>query len=73
MALGARLDWPVKKTIVSFPISLKENSKRISGNLMNLLGTQNNDIGAAAQTLPTRVRLSMRRRLGNKQVVDNCS
>lgn len=35
-----------KKNIVNLPITLKENSKRISDNLMNLLGTQNKDISA---------------------------
>ena len=38
---------------------------------MNLLGAQNKDIRAAAQTSLTRVRLRMLRRLRNKQVVDN--
>ena len=62
--LSTRHDWPVKNAIVDLPIRLKENSKRISGKSKSPLGAQNKDIGAASQTLLTRVRLRMRRRLG---------
>ena len=42
---------------------MKGNSKRISGNSFGPLGAQNKDIGAALQTLLTKVKLSLRRRL----------
>ena len=38
-------------------ISVKENSKRISGNSFSPLGAQNKDIGAASRTLLTEVKL----------------
>ena len=50
-----RYDWPFKKRIVNLPINLKGKSKRISGNSGN--------IGAVSQTLLTRVRLWLWRRL----------
>ena len=62
--LSTRHDWPVKKAIVDFPIKLKGNSKRTSGNLLSLLGAQNKDVVAASQTLLTEVRLRLLRRLG---------
>ena len=49
-------DWPVEKGTVEMLISLKGNSKRTSGNSLNSLGAQNNDIAAASQTLLTEVR-----------------
>ena len=62
--LSTRHDWPVKKAIVDFPIKLKGNSTRTSGNLLSLLGAQNKDVVAASQTLLTEVRLRLLRRLG---------
>ena len=52
-----RRDWPVKQAIVNLPIRWEGNSKRISGNLLNLLLAQTKDIGAASQTLLTAVKL----------------
>lgn len=51
-------DWHVKKAIVDLPVSLKENSKCTSGNSLSPKGAQNKDLGAALQTLLTKVRLS---------------
>ena len=62
--LSTHHDWPVKKAIVDFPIKLKGNSTRTSGNLLSLLGAQNKDVAAASQTLLTEVRLRLLRRLG---------
>ena len=45
------------------PISMKRNSKRISGNSFTPLGAQNEDIGAAWQTLLTEMKLRLRRKL----------
>ena len=45
------------------PISMKRNSKRISGNSFTPLGAQNKDIGAAWQTLLTEMKLRLRRKL----------
>ena len=60
---------------MDLPIRLKANSKRISGNSVisgSLLGTQNKDFGDASQTLPTGVKLRLRRRHGNpRQSVDS--
>ena len=61
--LSTRHDWLVKNAIVDLPIRLKGNSKRISGNSLSPLGTQNSDIAAAWQTLVTEVKLRLRRRL----------
>ena len=36
-----------KKVIVDFPISMKGNSKRTSGNSLSALGAQSKDMGAA--------------------------
>ena len=36
--LSTRHDWLVEKTIVVFPIRMKENSKRTSGNSLSPLG-----------------------------------
>jgi len=36
--LSTRHDWPVEKTIVVFPIRMKENWKRTSGNSLSPLG-----------------------------------
>ena len=58
-------NWPVWKAIVNSPISLKGNSKRISGNPLSPLGAQNKDIGAASQTLLTWLRSTLRHRLPN--------
>ena len=51
--LSTRHNWPVKIAIVDLPISLKGNSKRISGNSLSPFGAQNKDISAAWQTLLT--------------------
>ena len=58
--LSTHHDWPVEKTIVVFPIKMKENSKRTSGNALG----QNKDLGAASQTLLTERKLCLGRRLG---------
>ena len=42
---------------------MKGNSKPISGDWLCPLGAQNKDLGATSQTLPTEVKLSLRRRL----------
>ena len=55
-------DWPVEKAIVDLPVSLKENSKRVSGNSSSPLGAQNKDYGASSETLLTKVELRLRRR-----------
>ena len=52
-----RRDWPVEQAIVDLPIRLEGNSKRISGNSLNLLWAQNKDIDAASQTLLTAVKV----------------
>ena len=44
-----RRDWPVKQAIVDLPIRLERNSKRISGNSLNLLWAQNKDHGSVVQ------------------------
>ena len=56
-------DWPVKNDIVEMPIKMKGNSKRTSGVSLSPLGAQNEDLGAALQTLLTEVSLRLRRRL----------
>ena len=61
--LSTRLDWPDIKAIVDLAMRLKRNSKRTSGNSLSPLGTQNKDIGAVSQTLLTKVKLRLRRRL----------
>ena len=61
--LSTRHDWLVKNAIVDLPIRLKGNSKRVSSNSLSPLGAQNNDIGAASQTLVTEVKLHLRCRL----------
>ena len=43
--------WPVNKSIVNLPITLKGNSKRISGNSLSILGAWNKDMGTSLQTL----------------------
>ena len=45
--LSTRHDWTLKKAIVHLPISLKGNSKRISGNSLSSLGAQNKNLGSA--------------------------
>ena len=62
------------------PISMKGNSKHISGNSLGPLGAQNKDIGAASQTLLTKVNLRLRRwlhltiipraRMGSESIVN---
>ena len=61
--LSTRNDWPVKNAIVDLPIRMKGNSKQTSSSALNPLGAQNNDLGAASQTLLTKVTLLLRRRL----------
>ena len=60
--LSARHDWPVKKLLFSWLISLKENSKRTSGNSSSSFGALNKGLDAALQTLITWVRFCLRRR-----------
>ena len=38
--LSTHRDWPTKKAIVDFPIRVKVNSKRISGNSLSPLRAQ---------------------------------
>ena len=64
-------DWPLEKAIVSFPISMKGNSKRISSNSLSPLGAQNKEIGAALQTLLTEVKLRLLSRLPQGQFPDD--
>ena len=42
--MSKRHDWPFKKAIVRFPISLKGNSERISGNSLSPLGPGSHDL-----------------------------
>ena len=56
-------DWLVKKATVNLPISMKGNSKRTSINLLSPLGAQNIDLSATSQTILTKVKLCLRRRL----------
>ena len=62
--MGKCHDWPVKDAFVYLPIRLKGNLKRISGDLLSLLGAQNKDISAASQILLTGVRLHLQCGLG---------
>ena len=70
-------DWPVKEAIVDLPNEMKGNLKRTSGNSLSLLGAgggggvlQKGDIGQAAlQALLTRIRLCLRCRLPNHDLV----
>ena len=41
---STRHDWPVKNAIVDLPIRLRENSRRVSGNLLSPLRAMNKDI-----------------------------
>ena len=61
--LSTRHDWTVKKAIIDWPIRMKRNSKRTSSNSFSPLGSQNEDLGAASQTLLTEVKLRLWRRL----------
>ena len=56
-------DWLVKIATVNLPISMKGNSKRTSINLLSPLGAQNIDLSATSQTILTKVKLCLRRRL----------
>ena len=56
-------DWPVKNVIVDLPIKMKGNSKRSSCNSLSPLGVQNKDLVAASQTLITKVKSRLRRKL----------
>ena len=58
-----RHDWPAKKAFVDLPIKMKGNSKHTSGNSLTPFGAQNKNISAASQTLLTKVKLHLRRRL----------
>lgn len=53
--LSNRNDWPVKNATVDLPIRMKGNLKHTSGNSLSLLKAQNNDLGAASQTLLTTI------------------
>ena len=56
--LSTRYDWPVKRAgFVDLPISMKGNTKRISGKSLSLLWAQNKDIDTASQKLLTEVKL----------------
>ena len=56
-------DWLVKKAIFNLPISIKGNSKRTAINLLSPLGAQNIDLSATSQTILTKVKLCLWRRL----------
>ena len=58
--IGFGAPW---KALWIFPIRIKGNSKRISGNSLNPLEAQNKELGVASQTLLTEAELSLRRRL----------
>ena len=52
--------------LLKMPLSsCQSNTKRPSGNLLSPLTAQNKDLGAASQTLPTKVKLRLRGRLVN--------
>ena len=53
----------LKKAIVDLPISMKGNSKLISGNSLSPLGAQNKDFDAVSQKFPTGVKWRLRCRL----------
>ena len=53
-----RHNRPVRKAMVNLPIKMK-------GNSWSPLGAQNKDIGSSSQMLLTKVKLRLRRRLGN--------
>ena len=59
--LRTRHDWPLKKAIVDLPIRLKGNSKHTCCKSLSLLGSQNTDLVATAQTLLTEVKSRLRR------------
>ena len=61
--LSTRHDWPVNKGLGDLPIRMKGNSKRTSRKSLSPLGAQNNDLGAASQTLLTEAELRLQRRL----------
>ena len=65
--LSTRHDWPVKNVIVDLSIKMKGNSKHSSGNSLSPLWAQIKDLGAASQTVPTEVKLRLRRRLGEER------
>ena len=65
--LSTRHDCPVKtRAIFNLPIKLKENSKHTSGSSLSSLDAYNKSMGSGSQTLLTRGRLRLRRRLSNK-------
>ena len=53
--LSTRNDLTVKNAIVDLSISLKGNSKSISGHSLSPLGFQNKDISAFSRMLQTRI------------------
>ena len=61
--LSNRNDWPVKNATADLPTRMTGNSNHTSCSSLNPLGAQNNDLGAASQTLLTKVTLLLRRRL----------
>ena len=61
--LSKRHDWPVKKATVHLPIRMKGSSRCTSVNSLGPLGAENNDLGTASQTLLTKVKLRLQRRL----------
>ena len=65
-------DWPVRKAMINLPIRMKGNSKCTSDNLLSPFGVQNMDIGAALQTLSTRVKLRLWHRLLSTQISQIC-
>ena len=52
-SLSSHHDWPVKKAIVDLPVNVKGNLQATSGNSLSPLAAQNQELGAASQTLLT--------------------
>ena len=51
--LSSRHDRPVRKATVDLPVKMKGNAQPTSSNSLSPLGAQNQDLGAASQTLLT--------------------
>ena len=61
--VGTHHDWPVKNAIVQLPIRLKKKKEMHFCYLVESIGAQNKDIGAASQMLLTKVKLRLPCRL----------
>ena len=72
--LSKRHDWTLKKAIVNLTISLKENSKRISGDSLSPLGAQNKDLDSAfppIRDVTNRVHMTSATRITTVRVATN--